>query len=829
MRKIKFTKVKTLILFCACLYFTPIFSYASESLNLNNADDYLSRTVDTDLSFKDTKNKDEITAEIERIDEQIKQLTSELNEMDSYIDFSTYAMIQSILEIQGLVDGTTGVLITQGDQVFNGMTNSAGTVNTRSAVGTSGDSSSNTATLNSLLSEVRANNAYLAQLENKINQSNSGYDNRIKLLEDIVQINRLNLINFTKGSALQSYTDGTAPVAKGTNGYAVTGGYDFNNFTDANALASNSKLSDAVKSYLNIPIINSVTINNAASSTSSDVTHVQLDGQVYDGVTGNTTGGDIYLGVYTNVTIPSGYLTDPITVWAGTKAVSRATATAYDKKNILTGAGTQSGSSDTIDMISGKTLTDVDNVNIDINNNNMINLGVNEKITIAKGYYNTDILIRNGDINRGTIQSVLDNTDTNTILEGYYTNSNLASSVKYQNMATYLGALLGTGWNASNAPSLATINSKLSNMSGGGSLGQRTTYTGSYIAPTSNTNLGLGITSTSGAKAGTLSTVANNSLNLGINEKIRLQAGYYDKDIEINNGVVMSRKYDLSGGGTAGASGRPETNTSRLYWNMGVYNTNRYVSIAKSTVSATSLSAGSSATISAGYVPSAITITANANTGTYPATIRGSSVDMGASNSYRYVNTSNVPNKNTGTYTFPSGSKGTQFDMSETNNIRYVDATNVYTRGYGDGYTDGLVAGQSSTVNVQYEIRHVHGDYCYPVPSTINESYSGIYYVKHCDYDGERDTWYDNYRMDCTLECSACHQTFTGISSHRHEHHVNSGEARGNAMAAFNSHLTLGRCHNAGYACNKSEGTQIVNNVSSLGTGDTVIRAIVNY
>lgn len=71
-------------------------------------------------------------------------------------------------------------------------------------------------------------------------------------------------------------------------------------------------------------------------------------------------------------------------------------------------------------------------------------------------------------------------------------------------------------------------------------------------------------------------------------------------------------------------------------------------------------------------------------TETYIATIRGTALDMGASNKNRYVNTSGVPNNNTGTYTLLASETGTK-DLGATHSYRYINAANVYNTGYTDG------------------------------------------------------------------------------------------------------------------------------------------------
>ena len=73
----------------------------------------------------------------------------------------------------------------------------------------------------------------------------------------------------------------------------------------------------------------------------------------------------------------------------------------------------------------------------------------------------------------------------------------------------------------------------------------------------------------------------------------------------------------------------------------------------------------------------------NTNTTTYTPTSRSASLDMGATNTYRYVNTNSVPNTNSATYT-PS-SNGTALDMGATNTYRYVNTSTVYNSGVSAG------------------------------------------------------------------------------------------------------------------------------------------------
>lgn len=108
---------------------------------------------------------------------------------------------------------------------------------------------------------------------------------------------------------------------------------------------------------------------------------------------------------------------------------------------------------------------------------------------------------------------------------------------------------------------------------------------------------------------------------------------------------------------------------------------------------------GGSYTIPAGYTSGGtVKANPNQNSGTYNATSRSNSIDMGANNTYRYVKTSGVPNSNSDTYTFPVEGGATK-DLGSTNTYRYVNAENVYAKGSSDGYSSGYNQGVSDADN----------------------------------------------------------------------------------------------------------------------------------
>lgn len=112
--------------------------------------------------------------------------------------------------------------------------------------------------------------------------------------------------------------------------------------------------------------------------------------------------------------------------------------------------------------------------------------------------------------------------------------------------------------------------------------------------------------------------------------------------------------------------------------------------------SVTSSRSAQTVTPDSGKYLSKVTVNALAPTGTYAASSRGNSLDMGATSNYRYVNTNGVPNSNTETYTFPANDTGGTKDLGATNNYRYVNAGNVYNKGKADGGSG------KATINVSY-------------------------------------------------------------------------------------------------------------------------------
>ena len=117
----------------------------------------------------------------------------------------------------------------------------------------------------------------------------------------------------------------------------------------------------------------------------------------------------------------------------------------------------------------------------------------------------------------------------------------------------------------------------------------------------------------------------------------------------------------------------------------------------------TSSRSNQTVTPDSGKLLSKVTVSGLAPTGTYTASSRGASLDMGATSNYRYVNTNSVPNSNSGTKTISSSDTNWytgNVDMGATNTYRYVNAVAVYNKGVSDG---GTSVGAKTVTHVDYQ------------------------------------------------------------------------------------------------------------------------------
>lgn len=137
----------------------------------------------------------------------------------------------------------------------------------------------------------------------------------------------------------------------------------------------------------------------------------------------------------------------------------------------------------------------------------------------------------------------------------------------------------------------------------------------------------------------------------------------------------------------------------------------------------TSSRSAQTVTPDSGKLLSKVIVNGLAPTGTYTASSRSSSLDMGATSNYRYVNTNSVPNTNSTVHT-PTV-KGYD-DLGTTNNVRYVDTrsigVNMTRTSNGWDNLSGEVYGDIVDTGVTYT--HRLGFYLYGTcGNTVNWSY----------------------------------------------------------------------------------------------------------
>ena len=162
--------------------------------------------------------------------------------------------------------------------------------------------------------------------------------------------------------------------------------------------------------------------------------------------------------------------------------------------------------------------------------------------------------------------------------------------------------------------------------------------------------------------------------------------------------VAISKITPQNTAGTAAVASGQDSTGPYVYFPYGWYpsggNDRQYIRMTAAqaiaacpseTKTVTSSRSAQTVTPTSGKLMSKVTVNALAPTGTYTASSRGASLDMGATSNYRYVNTNSVPNSNSGTYTFASGDTGGTKDLGTTNTYRYVNAANVYAKGKSDG------------------------------------------------------------------------------------------------------------------------------------------------
>lgn len=143
-----------------------------------------------------------------------------------------------------------------------------------------------------------------------------------------------------------------------------------------------------------------------------------------------------------------------------------------------------------------------------------------------------------------------------------------------------------------------------------------------------------------------------------------------------------------------------------------------------------------------------------------------------------------------------------------------------YNSGYNAGYAQGVAKAQSTTATVTYTVRHTHVDGCY-------SRGKAAYFIQ--SHDQEYDADWGSTKVYGYATCSVCGQQWHCSGGPDADWRSLAGDAE--AKARDSGHLVNGMCYNTtpSLSCGKTEGIRTTTNTATLGTGDTVISAVVNF
>lgn len=152
-----------------------------------------------------------------------------------------------------------------------------------------------------------------------------------------------------------------------------------------------------------------------------------------------------------------------------------------------------------------------------------------------------------------------------------------------------------------------------------------------------------------------------------------------------------------------------------------------------------------------------------------------------------------------------------------------LSSAGAYDAGYNRGLAEGTARSFSTNATVTYTVHHAHIDSCYSYP--IYTGYTVVDVRPEHDSDLNIDRWSTTVRCNT---CGACAERAT---------HQGRGKDYSESRAVENlmkQHTTINGvtyCTSAGkvLTCGKAAGSFTTTNAPSLGAGDRIVSAVINY
>ncbi len=445
-----------------------------------------------------------------------------------------------------------------------------------------------------------------------------------------------------------------------------------------------------------------------------------------------------------------------------------------------------------------------------------VTVGINESLTKPYGFYDKDMIVRNGVLNNGLIQDVLNSNGGNTTPAAYYEESDFGEVEGYQHLISRLKTFFGDGWLLGDSPTIGDIEGLFADNVNAATkatavIGDKT------VNPTSNLWL-TGSNALTAQEELDLLATGTSHYNLGVNEQLTFPAGYYLYDTVVKNGVtkksagqgIILNRANPSITFEAGyydaftvSPSIPDGNNATFYHHVHDTEVNDKTIITNSSTRTTDgLSDNYESPVPTGCFTQVVYkqhLHKDGSGNVIASTTNRTQGGCFQSMRYTAHTHSGTSSSRSGCFTIP------------VYNVHYHSGSSSSGGGcYGSShYTTHTHSGSSSSGGGCYtkavETTHTHSDSCY---STASYTYS---YSSSFGRDGERPELYE-CKCTCTVTCSVCGATFSASDTSRDESKTITSGQKSRALSAatkkFNNHLTNGKCKSK-TTCGKNAGTYV--------------------